>query len=178
MRKGAKLKPLLYGGHQENKRRAGTSNVLAIAGFGKAAEWCWDEWSCKKWGEVAKLRDLLKRRILEEVPYSNCNSPSDACLPNILNMSFRAAEGESIQLYLDLAGIVVGTGSACAAGDLNPSHVLMATRHDAEVAHSSIRFSLGLDTTEADIESVMAVLPGIVEKLQGISTVEVKEENE
>ena len=93
-------------------------------------------------------------------------------------MSFRAAEGESIQLYLDLAGIVVGTGSACAAGDLNPSHVLMATRHDAEVAHSSIRFSLGLDTTEADIESVMAVLPGIVEKLQGISTVEVKEENE
>ncbi len=178
VRKGAKLKPLLYGGHQENKRRAGTSNVLAIAGFGKAAEWCWDEWSCKKWGEVAKLRDLLKRRILEEVPYSNCNSPSDACLPNILNMSFRAAEGESIQLYLDLAGIVVGTGSACAAGDLNPSHVLMATRHDAEVAHSSIRFSLGLDTTEADIESVMAVLPGIVEKLQGISTVEVKEENE
>lgn len=178
VRKGAKLKPLLYGGHQENKRRAGTSNVLAIAGFGKAAEWCWDEWSCKKWGEVAKLRDLLKRRILEEVPYSSCNSPSDACLPNILNMSFQAAEGESIQLYLDLAGIVVGTGSACAAGDLSPSHVLMATRHDAEVAHSSIRLSLGLDTTEADIESVMAVLPGIVEKLQGISTVKVKEENE
>lgn len=166
---------LFKGGHQENRRRAGTSNLAAIAGFGAAAQWCWDNWSCKKWAEVAPLRDELKTRILAEVPYSSCNSPAENCLPNILNMSFQAAEGESIQLYLDAEGIIVSTGSACAAGDIQPSHVLMATHHDAEVAHSSIRFSLGLGTTSADIERVMAVLPGIIKRLQGISTVKIKE---
>ncbi len=176
VRQGAEFNPLMCGGHQENKRRAGTSNVLAIAGFGTAAKWCWDNWSCRKWAEVAKLRDILRERILHEVPYSSCNSPEEICLPNILNMSFQAAEGESIQLYLDLKGIIVGTGSACAAGDIKPSHTLMATTGDAEVAHSSIRFSLGLDTTKEDIERVMAVLPGIVRRLQGISTVKVKEQ--
>ena len=114
-----------------------------------------------------------RERILAEVPYSSVNSPVEKCLPNLLNMSFQAAEGESIQLYLDVEGVIVGTGSACAAGDIKPSHVLMAARHDAEVAHSSIRFSLGLNTTEADIERVMTVLPAIVKRLQGISTVQV-----
>lgn len=175
VRHGAKYQPLLYGGSQERGRRAGTSNLLVIAGFGKAADWCWDNWSCKKWTEVAKLRDRLKERILQEIPYSSCNSPVDECLPNILNLSFQAAEGESIQLYLDLAGIAVSTGSACASGSLEPSHVMMATRHDAEIAHSSIRFSLGLNTTSDDIERVMTVLPDIIKKLQGISTVEIKE---
>lgn len=88
-------------------------------------------------------------------------------------MSFSAAEGESIQLYLDIAEIQVGTGSACAAGDLRPSHVIMATVGDAEVAHSSIRFSLGLDTMRKDIDKVMTALPGIIRKLQGISTIKV-----
>lgn len=178
VRKGAPYTSLIKGGHQENGRRAGTTNTLAIAGFGAAAQWCWDNWSCRKWTEVARLRDELKRRILSEVPYSSCNSPSGYCLPNILNMSFRAAEGESIQLYLDAAGIQVGTGSACATGDLEPSHVIMATQHDAEVAHSSIRFSLGLETTQSDIERVMSVLPDIIKKLQGMSTIVIKEEYE
>ena len=172
---GVPFASLLKGGHQESKRRAGTSNLTAIAGFGAAAKWCWDNWSCEKWAEVALLRDELKSRILAEVPYSSCNSPAENCLPNILNMSFQAAEGESIQLYLDAEGIIVSTGSACAAGDIRPSHVLMATHHDAEIAHSSIRFSLGLDTTMADIDRVMAVLPGIITHLQGISTVKIKE---
>lgn len=178
VRQGAPLAPLVHGGHQENGRRAGTSNTAAIAGFGAAAQWCWDNWSCEKWTEVAKLRDELCARILSEVPYSSRNSPSHGCLPNILNMSFQAAEGESIQLYLDAAGIIVSTGSACAAGNLAPSHVLMATTGDAEVAHSSIRFSLGLDTTMADIARVLEVLPGIIGRLQSISTVKVKEEHE
>lgn len=178
VRKGAPLTRLMYGGKQESGRRAGTSNILGIIGLGAAAQWCWDEWSCKKWAEVGKLRDELRRRILAEVPYSSCNSPAERCLPGILNMSFQAAEGESIQLYLDAAGITVGTGSACAAGDLQPSHVIMATRGDAEVAHSSIRFSLGLDTTPAEIERVMAVLPGIVKTLQDMSTVKVGGKNE
>jgi len=170
-------RPLMYGGKQEYGRRAGTSNILGIVGLGAAAKWCWDEWSCRKWAEVAKLRDELKRRILEEVPYSSCNSPAVDCLPGILNMSFAAAEGESIQLYLDAEGIVVSTGSACAAGDIKPSHVIMAARDDAEVAHSSIRFSLGLDTTRADIDRVMDVLPRVVKKLQSISTIKLGEQD-
>lgn len=178
VRKDAPYKPLIIGGHQENKRRAGTSNTLLIAGFGAAAKWCWDGWSCKQYQEVAKLRDQLAERILKEVPYSSLNSPLENCLPNILNASFQAAEGESIQLYLDAENVIVSTGSACAAGDIQPSHVLMATRHDAEVAHSSIRFSLGLDTTQADIDHVMTALPKIVTRLQGISTIKIKEPNQ
>ncbi len=173
-KKSRKLTPLIFGGHQENKLRAGTSNILAIAGLGVAAKWCWDNWSCRQYAEKIKpLRDELRERILKEVPYSSVNSPAEGCLPNLLNMSFRAAEGESIQLYLDLAGIAVGTGSACAAGDLSPSHVIMATQDDAEIAHSSIRFSLGLNTTEQDIDHVMQVLPDIIKKLQGISTIKI-----
>ncbi|MBR0460399.1 cysteine desulfurase [Candidatus Saccharibacteria bacterium] len=96
-------------------------------------------------------------------------------LPNILNVSFEAAEGESIQLYLDAkADIAISTGSACAAGDGKPSHVIMATTNDAEVAHSSIRFSLGLDTTKQDIDEVMKILPDIINNLQQISTIKMK----
>ena len=176
VRKGSPYQPLIIGGHQESGRRAGTTNTTAIVGFGVAAKWAWDNWSCKIYSEkVQSLRDELKRRILAEVPYSSCNSPAEDCLPNILNMSFQAAEGESIQLYLDAGGIIVSTGSACAAGDIQPSHVLTATTGDAEVAHSSIRFSLGPETDEDNIERVMQVLPGIIQRLQGISTIKIKE---
>ena len=173
VKNGAPYRNLMYGGKQEDGRRAGTSNILGIVGRGAAAHWCWEAWSCRKRAEVTKLKNELKRRILAEVPYSSCNSPDEGCLPGVLNMSFQAAEGESIQLYLDTEGICVSTGSACAAGDIKPSHVMMAARHDAEVAHSSIRLSLGIDTTKEDIERVMAVLPGIIRKLQGMSTIKV-----
>lgn len=187
VRKGAPFESLIKGGHQENGRRAGTTNTAAIAGFGAAAQWCLQNQSWEKWQAVAKLRNLLCQRILTEVPYSSCNGfarcvyaqdGTPNTLPNILNMSFQAAEGESIQLYLDIEGIIISTGSACAAGDLQPSHVIMATCGDAEVAHSSIRFSLGLDTTKNDIEQVMQVLLGIVARLQGISTVKIRSKNE
>ena len=123
--------------------------------------------------EIRKLRDELASRILKEVPGSSLNTDiaKGASLPNILNMSFLAAEGESIQLYLDAEGIVVSTGSACASGDTEPSHVLMAKTGDAEVAHSSIRFSFGSDSNRDEVERVMEVLPGIVRRLQQISTV-------
>ncbi len=174
VKKGAPFVPLIYGGHQENRRRAGTSNVFAIAGFGEAAKWCHDNQSWQQYAEKIKpLRDQLAQRILSEIPYSSINSPTEGGLPNLLNASFKAAEGESIQLYLDAEAIAAGTGSACAAGDIRPSHVLMATRGDAEVAHSSIRFSLGLETTKQDIDQIMQVLPGIIKRLQGISTVKV-----
>lgn len=178
VRKGAPFRPLILGGHQENRRRAGTSNVVAAAGFGAAAAWCWDHWSCRQWAKIRELRNYLAERILAEVPHSSLNSPLEGSLPNILNVSFAAAEGESIQLYLDLEGISVSTGSACAAGDLQPSPVLMATRGDAEVAHSSVRFSLGLDTTKSDLDYVMTVLPGIIRRLQGISTIKIQEQHE
>ena len=113
------------------------------------------------------------KQILEKIPGSSLNTDikPGASLPNVLNVSFKASEGESIQLYLDAEGIIVSTGSACAAGDTKPSHVLMAKTGDAEVAHSSIRFSFGLENTMEDVNQVMKVLPGIVDRLQQISTI-------
>ncbi len=175
VRKGVPFKPLIIGGNQEQKRRGGTYNTVGIVGFKAALKQVsqgrtWEKYDTR----VRKLRDELARRILTEIPGSSLNtdlSPG-ASLPNILNVSFRAAEGESIQLYLDAEGIVVSTGSACAAGDTKPSHVLMAKTGDAEVAHSSIRFSFGLENTPEDVAHVMKVLPGIVDRLQKISTIE------
>lgn len=176
VRRGAPFTPLILGGHQEHRRRAGTSNVMLACGFGAAAHYVSEHQLWQRYAHhVRPLRDQLRQRILAEVPYSSINSPTEHCLPNLLNASFQAAEGESIQLYLDAAGIAVSTGSACAAGDIQPSHVLMAARHDAEVAHSSIRFSLGPDTTTADLDRVMLVLPDIVRRLQSISTIKIKE---
>ena len=178
VKEGVPFTPLIIGGNQENKRRGGTYNTVGIIGFGAdlkkiQREKSWEQYNT----HVRKLRDLLARRILTEIPGSSLNTDiaPGKSLPNILNASFQAAEGESIQLYLDAEGIVVSTGSACASGDIKPSHVLMAKTGDAEVAHSSIRFSFGLDNTEADIERVMEVLPGIIERLQKISTVKMKE---
>lgn len=174
VRTGVPFRPFLLGGLQENGRRGGTYNTPAIVGFGVALQEVLDAQPWRRFDtEVRVLRDTLAQRILQEIPGSSLNtdlSPAKS-LPNILNVSFKAAEGESIQLYLDAAGIVVSTGSACAAGDTKPSHVLMAKTGDAEVAHSSIRFSFGLDNTMADVDAVMAVLPGIVHRLQQISTI-------
>ena len=174
VRKGVPFRPLMLGGNQEKKRRGGTYNTVGICGFRAALEWARDNDTISLYDtQVRVLRDTLARRILAEVPGSSLNTDirKGKSLPNILNVSFRAAEGESIQLYLDAEGIIVSTGSACAAGDTKPSHVLMAKTGDAEVAHSSIRFSFGVDNTMADVEAVMRTLPRIVEKLQGLSTI-------
>ena len=171
VREGAPFTPLIIGGNQEGKRRGGTYNTVGIIGFLAALS----KVDLKIYDtKVRELRDLLARRILDEIPGSSLNTDLErgASLPNILNASFRAAEGESIQLYLDAEGIIVSTGSACAAGDIKPSHVLMAKTGDAEVAHSSIRFSFGPANTASDVEKVMEVLPGIIERLQKISTIE------
>ena len=173
VKNGVPFKPLIIGGNQEKKRRGTTYNTVGIIGFGAALKYLLDH---KTWEiydtKIRALRDELAQRILEEIPGSSLNTDLENSLPNILNASFEAAEGESIQLYLDAEGIVVSTGSACASGDIKPSHVLMAKTGDAEVAHSSIRFSFGLDNTEEDIDKVMAVLPGIIDRLQKISTIE------
>ena len=171
IKKGSPFKPFIVGGHQERGKRAGTYQTINIAGFGAAAKYANDNKTWKIYEEkIRPLRDELAKRILEEIPYSSVNGALPLALPNILNCSFEAAEGESIQLYLDAEGIITSTGSACASGDGKPSHVIMATRNDAEIAHSSVRFSFGLNSTKKDIEEVMKYLPGIVDRLQKIST--------
>ncbi|MBQ6130367.1 cysteine desulfurase [Candidatus Saccharibacteria bacterium] len=178
VKKGVPFQPLLVGGNQEGKRRGGTYNTVGIIGFGAALEKLQREQSWRIYDtRIRALRDSLAKRILSDVPGSSLNTDLEKgkSLPNILNASFKAAEGESIQLYLDAEGIVVSTGSACASGDIKPSHVLMAKTGDAEIAHSSIRFSFGLNNTEKDIEKVMSVLPSIIDRLQKISTIEIKE---
>ena len=173
VRKGLPFKPLIIGGNQEKHRRGSTYNTVGIIGFGAALKYVLKNETWKVYNtKIRKLRDILAERILAEIPGSSLNTDLNNSLPNILNASFEAAEGESIQLYLDAEGIIVSTGSACASGDIKPSHVLMAKTGDAEVAHSSIRFSFGLDNTEKDIEKVMEVLPKIIDRLQKISTVE------
>ena len=174
VRKGVPFRPLIIGGRQEKGRRGGTYNTVGICGFRAALETIKKQNSTKIYDtKVRKLRDILAQQILARIPGSSLNTDltKGKSLPNILNVSFRAAEGESIQLYLDAEGIIVSTGSACAAGDTKPSHVLMAKTGDAEVAHSSIRFSFGLDSAMDDVKAVMKVLPGIVEGLQNISTI-------
>ena len=175
VRNGAPFKPLIIGGNQENKRRGGTYNTVGIAGFLAALKYVKSHNTPEIYDtKVRALRDSLAERILKEIPGSSLNTDTrrGKSLPNILNPSFEAAEGESIQLYLDAEGVIVSTGSACAAGDIKPSHVLMAKTGDAEVAHSSIRFSFGLDNTMKDVERVMEVLPRIIARLQGMSTIE------
>lgn len=177
VREGVPFLPLIIGGNQENKRRGGTYNTIGIVGFGAALKKIEKIKSIEKYDtKVRRLRDLLGERILKEIPGSSLNSSlmRGESLPNILNASFQAAEGESIQLYLDAEGVIVSTGSACASGDIKPSHVLMAKTGDAEVAHSSIRFSFGLNNDERDVEGVMKVLPGIIDRLQKISTIEME----
>ncbi|MBQ2695043.1 cysteine desulfurase [Candidatus Saccharibacteria bacterium] len=177
VKKGVPFKPLIIGGNQEQKRRGGTYNTVGIIGFGKALEVMsvrksWDVYD----NVIRNLRDTLAERILTEVSGSSLNTElaRGKSLPNILNVSFLASEGESIQLYLDAEGVVVSTGSACASGDIRPSHVLMAKTGNAEVAHSSVRFSFGPENTMEDVKRVMEVLPRIINLLQNISTIKME----
>ena len=165
--------PLIHGGHQEDGMRAGTYNNLGIIGFGRAAELAIQ--GLADYGKhTGALKQKLKNGLLEKVPNIRINGHQTDALPNTLNVSFPGAEGESILLSLDLAGIEVSTGSACASGSLEPSHVLMAIGADPERAHGSIRFSLGLGTSESDIEYVLETLPPIIARLRSMSTTEHK----
>ncbi len=170
VRKGAPVVPLIRGGHQEHGHRAGTYNNLGILGFGAAADLALRELP-EYSGRVRRLRERLRDGLTRKLPYAHVNGHETEVLPNTLNVSFPGAEGESILLYLDLEGIQVSTGSACASGSLEPSHVLLATGLGPELAHGSIRMSLGRDSTEADVEYVVEKLPPIIERLRRMSTV-------
>jgi cysteine desulfurase len=172
VKKGAPLFPLIHGGHQEDGLRAGTYNSPAIMGFGKAAEIAAAE--VEKYGrDISFLRDRLRKGLLEKVPNIKINGHPKDVLPNTLNVSFPGAEGESILLSMDMQGIEASTGSACASGSLEPSHVLMATGLEPELAHGSIRFSLGWGITEEDIDYIIEKVPPIIARLRAMSTLTV-----
>ncbi|MDR2718555.1 MAG: cysteine desulfurase [Treponema sp.] len=170
VRKGAPLSPLIHGGHQENGLRAGTYNNMGIMGFGRAAAITAEE--VTRYGEeIAPLRDKLRDGLMEAIPNIKINGHPTDVLPNTLNVSFPGAEGEAILLSMDMLGIEASTGSACASGSLEPSHVLMAIGVGPELAHGSIRFSLGWGISEDDIDYIVTTLPPIIARLRAMSTI-------
>ncbi|OGY41915.1 MAG: cysteine desulfurase NifS [Candidatus Andersenbacteria bacterium RIFCSPLOWO2_12_FULL_45_8] len=168
LKKGGTLDPWLHGGQQENRWRASTQNVPGIVGFGRAAELV-----CERIVEDSDrlliLRDKLRDGLLNRIPDIRINGHFTERLPSNVNVSVAGVEGEGMVLHLDAAGIMCSTGSACSAHNLQPSHVLMAMGIRHEIAHGSLRFTLGRSTTEEEIDYVLEVLPAIVEKLRVMS---------
>jgi cysteine desulfurase len=171
VRSGAPLLPLIHGGHQEDGFRAGTYNNIGILGFGKAARLAAENLEAYE-RDIRALRNRLRDGLLDKVPRISINGHPDDVLPNTLNVSFPGAEGESILLSLDLEGIEASTGSACASGSLEPSHVLMAVGLGPELAHGSLRFSLGWGITKEDIDYIIKTVPPIIARLRAMSTVQ------
>jgi cysteine desulfurase len=169
VRKGIPFCPLIRGGHQERGRRAGTENLLGIVGLGKAIEVRKKEMADEA-VRLTALRQELRKGIAANIADIRFNSPEKDCLPGTLNVSFMGAEGEAILLYLDLEGIAVSTGSACASGSLDPSHVLLATGVPIEAAHGSVRISLGRDNTKEEIQTVVETLTRVIAKVRSMST--------
>ena len=168
IRKGVKIRSFIHGGAQERKRRAGTENVPGIIGLGKAAEIAFATMDERIEKESA-LRDYMISRILEEIPYVKLNGHKTKRLPNNVNVSFRFVEGESLLIMLDMKGICASSGSACTSGSLDPSHVLLAIGLPHEIAHGSLRLTLGDETTKEDVDYVIDQLKEIVEKLRSMS---------
>ncbi len=173
VRKGIPYCPFIRGGHQERGRRAGTENTLGIMGLGMAVDMRIAEMAPEE-ARLHEFRELLRKGIDERIDDALFNGHPTDSLANTLNVSFPGAEGEAILLYLDLAGIAVSTGSACASGSLDPSHVLLATGVDAERAHGSIRISLGRENTLEEVEYLLEVLPGVISKIRNMSTAYIK----
>jgi cysteine desulfurase len=166
---GCKIEPLIRGGHQENGFRAGTYNAPSIAAYGKAAELA--KADIEHYMTFTRsLREKLKNGLLEKIPNIKINGHPEKVLPNTLDISFPGAEGEAILLHLDLLGVDVSTGSACASGSLEPSHVLMATGLGPELAHGSIRFSFGKYNTEKDVDYILEKFPPVIDRLRKMST--------
>jgi cysteine desulfurase len=168
IKRGTRLLPILTGGKHERSRRAGTENVPAIVGFGVAARLAARKWA-PEGARLAALRDRLEQRILEGVPGTAVNGTPDQRVPNTTNISFDRVEAESLLIALDLEGVAVSTGSACSSGTLEPSHVLRAMGFAAHRTQNSLRFSLGMYSTEAEVDRVTALLPGLVEKLRNLT---------
>ncbi len=168
IKKGTGMVPFIHGGEQERKRRASTENVPAIVGFGKAVEIAKERMD-EEAKKLVVLRDKLIKGIFEKIEHVRLNGHPLKRLPNNVNVSIESAEGESLLLNLDMEGIAASTGSACSSSSLEASHVLLALGLSHELAHGSLRFTLGRYTEKEDIDNVLEVLPRIVEKLRSMS---------
>ncbi|AKX94452.1 cysteine desulfurase IscS [Moorella thermoacetica] len=168
IRKGTKINPILYGGAQERKRRPGTENMPGIVGFGRAAELAGQELESEM-ERLQALRDKLIDGILTRIEDVQLNGDPRQRVATNANFSFRYCEGESILLSLDMKGICASSGSACTSGSLDPSHVLLAMGIPHEVAHGSVRMTLGRENTEEDIDYVLEVMPEIIARLRSMS---------
>ena len=170
IRRGLRLLPILTGGKHERSRRAGTENVAGIVGMGVAAALAAEKIDDEA-RRVSALRDRLEEGVLRAVPGTLINGARSSRVPNTTNISFDRVEAESLLIALDLEGVAVSTGSACSSGTLEPSHVLKAMGFPPHRTQNSIRFSLGSANTGADVDRVVAILPGIVEKLRSLTRI-------
>ena len=168
-----KIQPLVFGGGQEMGLRSGTENVANIVGMAKALELAEKKRKSES-RRLAGLRDYFIRELIRRIPKTRLNGHPQKRLPNNVNVSILDVEGEAVILHLDELGIYASTGSACASGSLEPSHVILALGLGYEYAHGSLRFTLGKRNTKRDVDYVLKVLPGIVEKLRLMSPVRVK----
>jgi cysteine desulfurase len=171
IRKGTLLQPLIYGGSHERQRRAGTENLPGIVGLGKAAEIArhWLEGNGP--GEMSAMRDRLQRAVLGAVESAGVNGLGAPRVPNTTNLWFDWVEGEALVIALDLKGLAVSSGAACSSGAIEPSHVLLSMGLSQQRARSSVRFSLGKQTTQADVDFAIGVVPETVARLREISPV-------
>jgi len=168
VRRGTRLSPYLYGGHQEGGKRAGTETVPYIVGIGQAAELAMEHMADEQ-EPVRKLRDCLEEGLLAHCPDAKLNGHKTRRLPNTTNISFEYIEGEAILLMLDELGICASSGSACTSGSLEPSHVMRAMGVPFTAAHGSIRFSLSRYNTQAEVDFVIKHMPAVVRRLRELS---------
>lgn len=169
IRKGTRIVNLIDGGAQEKNRRAGTENVVGIVGLGKAAELAEERLNQGKEKKIIRLRDKLIKEITGKIENVRLNGHPTNRLSGNANFCFEFIEGESMLLNLDMEGVAASSGSACTSGSLTASHVLLAIGLSPEIAHGSLRLSLGEDNTEEEIDYVIDILPGIIEKLRALS---------
>jgi len=175
VRKGVRITPWMHGGHHERSRRAGTENVPGIVGFARALELMSQEMDDQS-RHMKNLTETFYRTLAESIPDVVLHGDSDKRIPNILSLSFKGVEGESVILSLDMKGVAVASGSACTSGALEPSHVLSAMRVPPEVAQGAVRFSFGRGNTMEDVEYVTSLLPEIVQRLRSISPLYVQKQ--
>lgn len=171
IRRGVKLKPIMFGGAHEKNRRPGTENIPAIVGLAKAAAICKKNMNADE-KKIKSLRDKFFEKIKDNIPRVRLNGHLEQRLPGLLNLSFEGIEGEALLLSLDLKGVAASSGSACTSGSVDPSHVLRAMGVPPNIAQSSIRFSLGRSNTMEDIDYTVEVLKEIVERLRKLSPFE------
>jgi cysteine desulfurase len=167
-RRRTRLRPLVHGGHQERSRRAGTENLPALVGLGAAAALATRRLAAGEPERVAVLANRLLDGLLARVPGARLNGSHEHRVPGILNVCFTGVDGEAVLHELDAQGVTVSTGSACSAGSPGPSAVLIALGLRPEDAHASVRFSLGADNDDADVEHILAVTPPVIERLRSL----------